>query len=251
MLTVPTVTQLRDRVNRGWDMSSRAVTPRLADGSAQPRAGGAGSQVIQRTVLRRFFTFTSLPLRLTVTRLTTFLECCAWMQSAAAAAPGGYEADAAAGRTAATSSEKRAIAPSATRLTASRVDQVVAGHRGRAGDDPSASCPQPLLQQRAVHTPEIGWCGAGCRGRRASVSPGNSPIIWPFALEPTTNAMPAAPWSVPANRFPSRGVRLAPDLDQDRSASPRASRSRWKARIASGCGGGSSRRDPACPEWVS
>ncbi len=100
-----------------------------------------------------------------------------------------------------------------------------------ARDDPRRVESEPLLEQRRVD--RSGSRRSAFRLPSASrpvESPGNSPICFPAAREPIRNPVPAAPWSVPPEPF---SCARRPNSDQTsvstRSATPRASRSRWNA----------------------
>ena len=97
------------------------------------------------------------------------------------------------------------------------------------------SSPEPLLEQRAVHAAEVASVQPGCRPRRGWRGPGTRRPSCPLAVRADDEARsPAAPWSVPARAvLLGPAAELAPHLDQHPVVEAAASRSRWKARIAS------------------
>ena len=166
------------------------------------RAGAAatGSQVHQcfrRTTLR------TLPCRRTrfTTRFVCSLPACIRPRRpsrTAAAEPRSfsppYHARSMAART------------SAARPHASSLHQGRPREPGGARDDALGVVPEPLLEQGGIHAaevagrPQVVVLVEGREARELAISS-------PFALDPITNAQPAAPWSLPRSRSLPGGAR--------------------------------------------
>src|SRR3954468_16925223 len=106
------------------------------------------------------------------------------------------------------------------RITAGRA---IACGRIAAGSTPN----QPPI--RAPYSPRKSLVARRLPSGSSCVSPGNSPTIVPAARVPIRKPIPAAPWSVPEPFSCARRPNSDHTSVRTRSASPRASRSRWKA----------------------
>ena len=147
-------------------------------------------------------------------------------------------------------SSRRVRAPRASeRESHGAVGRLIGLHQRRPGevrgpgDDLGRVLSEPLLQQRAVHPPEVAGHPQVVVLRRGSPGRGIRRPFRPCALEPITKAQPAAPWSVPSEPFSSgRRPNSLHISIRTRSARPRprgrAGRRAALRRFRAGCGPG-------------
>ena len=99
----------------------------------------------------------------------------------------------------------------------------------RVGQDGGGIDAEPVAAQRAVERRGSPTVARRLPAASSLSTPGNSPIIRPAARVPIRKPTPAAPWSVPEPFSSARRPNSDHTSMSTRSASPRASRSRWKA----------------------
>ena len=121
--------------------------------------------------------------------------------------------------------------------------------RGRVRDHRAGVDAEPLLDDRAVEAAEVRGRAQVVVGVELRRGQGTRRSSAPLTWVPITKAAPPAPWSVPESFSSGR----RPNSDQTRvitrSASPRASRSAWKAAIESAVSLRGRRR--SCSAWLS